>query len=226
MYNAALAQIVKVERLDSIVAHNTVQADSNRSIQAQLCPKLLKQRKLKVRKDLDAILELRSNDREAWTKQNEVDLHIPPVPSVPTDNHVNSSRVIAFPIPEEDKASKYPPLGGALGNFCKIVVQFDETPSKQVTCSCSTFMTRGTCDESRLFSLLTKVRYPDSSCTPSVFVGWKIISNDLSVNWNAVSKLQRTAREHIIMKNRENQISNTLYMLPPAMDPWSTPKYD
>lgn len=225
MYNAALAQNVKVERLDSIVAHNTVEADSSRSIQVQLCPKLLKKSKLKVCKDLDAIHELRSNDRETWTKQDEIDLHTPTAPSAPTENHVFSAQVIASPIFEDDKASKYPPLGGALENFCKIVVRFDEIPSKQVTCSCSMFMTRGTCDESRFFSLLTKVRYPDSSCTPSVFVGWKIISNDLSVNWKAVSKIQRNAREHIIM-NRQNQKTNSVYMLPPAVDPWSTAKCD
>ena len=197
LQNKAYAASVKVENLNEIVKAST--ADLH------LSSEIVRNRGQKVAEDLRNLTEVNSCiDKERWTQKDDNALYNDSndLNDFKNDNHTieepegNSCSDGYVPTINNDKAQlmeSYPSLNGAMGNFCRVIVNFDSPSNKKVSCSCSTYMSTGTCEESRFFSLLTGIRYGNSACTQNIFPGWGHVSSKLQEKWAELSNSQTRA---------------------------------
>jgi len=116
----------------------------------------------KLDEEKDSLLNesFRSNDEKALRRKFKLET-----------NEKNNSR------DNQKKDPRFPLIANGLGSFYNVSSEvvtnrFGEKEAHHVTCTCSTFQRRGTCDESKMIRLICHNYQPPLSCSPSLFKGW------------------------------------------------------
>ena len=118
------------------------------------------------------------------------------------------------------KEKMFPSLDGPKGSFCRVVVNksgmTDHFYGKgSIACTCDTYMRRGTCRETRFFSLLSSMGYPEESSAPPLFLGWDSVTKQIREKWKDVQAARRSTDDKFGKINHGVQLQQ-----PPSIDPY------